>query len=95
MVSLLQTTHKIDLLSSIRNQLEAFEIKHLRVAKLLCALIPARCPFERDIKVFDYTLMRIPPLCKLNPFYDQLVGLRYKSLVFLEEKCPEDIMRYC
>ncbi|HEY9747951.1 MAG TPA: Mo-dependent nitrogenase C-terminal domain-containing protein [Allocoleopsis sp.] len=94
MISLLKVT-RIDLLGPIRNQLEAIEISRPEVAKLLCTLIPARCPFEREIKLRDRTLIRIPPLCKLNPFYDQLVSLRFKSLLFLEEQGHEDIMRYC
>lgn len=95
MISLFTKIQKIDLLSPVRNQLEAFEISRPEVAKLLCTLIPARCPFEREIKLRDRTLIRIPPLCKLNPFYEQLVSLRFKSLLFLEEQCHEDIMRYC
>ena len=86
---------KLNLLNWLRDRLEALDIKNPEIAKLVCTLIPARCPFEREIKLGDRTLIRIPPLCKLNPFYEQLVGLRFKSLLFLEEQCHEDIMRYC
>lgn len=74
-------------LQTIRQKLESIEIHSSRMAQLLCQLIPASCPFERKIKIGDRTLVRIPPLCKLNPFYNQLVELRFKSLVYLAEKC--------
>ncbi|MGC8711933.1 MAG: Mo-dependent nitrogenase C-terminal domain-containing protein [Leptodesmis sp.] len=31
----------------------------------------------------------------LNPFYEQLVELRFKSLMYLAEQCGEDITFYC
>ncbi|MBF2048642.1 nitrogenase [Leptolyngbya sp. NK1-12] len=82
------------LLHPIRQRLEAIEISDPQTARSLCKLIPARCPFERQIKLFDYTLVRIPPLCKLNPFYDQIVNLRFKSLVYLADQCGEDVTLY-
>ncbi|QYO63662.1 Mo-dependent nitrogenase C-terminal domain-containing protein [Leptolyngbya sp. 7M] len=82
------------LLHPIRQRLEAIEISDPQTARSLCKLIPARCPFERQIKLFDYTLVRIPPLCKLNPFYDQIVHLRFKSLVYLADQCGEDVTLY-
>ena len=95
MLSFLTVIQKINLLGLARNQLETIEINRPEVAKLICTLIPARCPFEREIKWCDRTLIRIPPLCKLNPFYEQLVSLRFKSLLLLEKQGHEDIMRYC
>jgi hypothetical protein len=74
-------------LQTIRHKLESIEIHSSRMAQFLCKLIPASCPFEREIKIGDRTLAHIPPLCKLNPLYDQLVELRFKSLVYLAEKC--------
>jgi Mo-dependent nitrogenase C-terminus len=75
--------YKVDLLASIRKWLTSIEIQNSQVAQLLCRIIPASCPFERDIKLFDFTLAHIPPLCKLNPFYDQIIELRFKSLTYL------------
>jgi hypothetical protein len=75
------------LLRTIRQKLESIEIRSSRIARLLCQLIPASCPFEREIKIGDRTLFYLPPLCKLNPLYNQLVELRFKSLVYLAEKC--------
>jgi hypothetical protein len=34
-------------------------------------------------------------MCKLNPFYEQLVGLRFKALCYLADVCGEDIAAYC
>jgi hypothetical protein len=81
------------LLHPIRQRLESIEISDPLTAHSLCKIIPARCPFERQIKLFDYTLVRIPPLCKLNPFYDQIVNLRFKSLIYLAD-CGEDVTLY-
>ncbi len=82
-------------LQVLRQGLESIEINSPVVAHFLCKIIPARCPFEREVKIFNRTLFYIPPLCKLNPFYEQLMGLRFKSLVYLAEKCGEDITLYC
>jgi hypothetical protein len=39
-------------------------------------------------------LFSIPPLCKLNPLYNELVALRFRALNFLVET-GEDISVYC
>jgi hypothetical protein len=77
-----------------RQWLKSVEINNLFLARYLCKVIPASCPFERKIKVFQYILV-IPPLCKLNPFYEQLMLLRLKSLVYLSEKCGENSKLCC
>jgi hypothetical protein len=87
--------HLSPALHPIRQWLESLEIRNPQVARSLCKLIPARCPFEREIKFLDRTLVRIPPLCKLNPFYDQIVSLRFKSLTYLADQCGEDVTVYC
>jgi hypothetical protein len=48
---------------------DAIEVHDPKVAQLLCKMIPAHCPFKREIKLFDYILFRIPSLCQLNPLY--------------------------
>ncbi|NJK57306.1 MAG: nitrogenase [Pleurocapsa sp. SU_5_0] len=78
----------------VRHQFESRKINS-PLAHLICRIIPARCPFERKIRVFKHTVISIPPLCKLNPFYEQLVALRFKSLTYLAEKCGEDVTLYC
>lgn len=83
------------LLHPIRQWLESIEIRDPKLARSLCKVIPARCPFERQIKCFNGAIVSIPPLCKLNPFYMQLVELRFKSLTYLADECCEDITLYC
>jgi hypothetical protein len=93
-----RTTSKLglhDVLLPIRNWIDRIEIKNPQQAKQLCQLIPAQCPFERDIQLFGRTLFHIPPLCKLNPFYEQLVFLRFRALCFLADECGEDVTAYC
>ncbi|MEG3851302.1 Mo-dependent nitrogenase C-terminal domain-containing protein [Microcoleus sp. herbarium19] len=82
-------------LGLVRHWLEAVEIHNPKVARFLCKLIPAQCPFEQNIELFHRTLLHIPPLCKLNPFYEQLVSLRFRSLCYLADECGEDITPYC
>lgn len=74
---------------------EQVEVRDRKIAKLLCQSIPASCPFERDIKLFGRTLFHIPPLCKLNPFYEQLVSLRFKALSYLTNESDKDKALYC
>lgn len=94
---LLQSSHHFGLnpIQAVRYWLETIEIHDYKVAQRLCKLIPARCPFERKIQLFNRTILSIPPLCKLNPFYEQLVMLRFKSLVYLADECGEDVTVYC
>lgn len=75
--------------------LENIEIKEKQTARQIVKLIPAQCPFAREIRVFGKVLFRIPPLCKLNPCYEQLVGLRFRALCFLADCCGEDVTPYC
>jgi hypothetical protein len=82
-------------LAPIRQWLEAIEIHDSTVAHQLCKLIPSQCPFERHIQLFERTILYIPPLCKLNPFYEQVVLLRFKALSYLADECGEDISAYC
>ena len=83
------------LLQPIAQKLDAIEISNPKKAHFLCRLIPAQCPFERDIRFFGHVLLHIPPMCKLNPFYEQLVGLRFRALCYLADVCGEDIALYC
>ncbi len=88
-------TKKIDLLQPLRDKLDSLEIENRKLAKLIAKLIPAQCPFERDITLFGRNIAHIPPMCKLNPLYDQFVGLRFRALCYLVDKCGEDIQSYC
>ena len=74
---------------------EMFEIRNAEMAHFFCRVIPSQCPFERDVRWFGRTLFHIPPMCKLNPFYQQLIELRFKALCYLADQCGEDITLYC
>jgi Mo-dependent nitrogenase C-terminus len=78
-------THKLDLLLSIRQKLDAIEIRNSKSARFLCRVIPASCPFASDIKLFGDLIVHIPPLCKLNPLYEQLIGLRFRAIYYLTQ----------
>lgn len=81
-------------LQPVRHWLDGLEIQDPRLARFLCKMIPPQCPFERDVQLFGHKIVHIPPLCKLNPLYDQLVGLRFRSLSYLADKCGEDVSPY-
>ena len=74
-----------DLLDGVRRWLDDIEPSDPEVAHFLVRLIPAQCPFERDVTLFGWKVVHIPPMCKINPLYDQLVALRFRCLCRLEE----------
>jgi len=85
---------QLDLLKPLQQWLDNVEVKTPRFAHFLAKAIPAQCPFERDIILFGRKVAHIPPLCKLNPLYEQLVGLRFRALCYLVDQCGEDIQAY-
>ncbi|TBR57642.1 nitrogenase [Westiellopsis prolifica IICB1] len=84
-----------DVLKPLRRWLECFQVSDRQLAHRLCHLIPAQCPFERDVKLFGRTLFHIPPMCKLNPLYEEVVSLRFRALCYLADECGEDVSQYC
>jgi Mo-dependent nitrogenase C-terminus len=84
-----------DILQPIRQRLENIQVRDRQLAHRLCKLIPSQCPFERDVKLFGKTLFHIPPMCKLNPLYEEVVGLRFRALCYLADECGEDVTQYC
>lgn len=54
------TSFELQLLNPVRRWLESIEVHNAKVAQLLCKMIPGRCPFEQEIKFFDYTIFLIP-----------------------------------
>ncbi len=84
-----------DVLHPVKDWLDQMEIHDPKVARFLCKLIPSQCPFERDINLFGRKVAHIPPLCKLNPLYEQLVSLRFRALSYLADECGEDVSPYC
>jgi hypothetical protein len=86
---------KVDLFKPLRQWLDQIEIRDSKLAHLICKLIPTQCPFERDVVLFGRTILHIPPLCKLNPVYEQVVSLRFRALCYLADECGEDVTPYC
>lgn len=84
-----------DVLQPVRQWLDKIEVRNRKLAHRLCKLIPAQCPFERDVKLFGHTLFHIPPMCKLNPLYEEVVSLRFRALCYLADECGEDVQAYC
>jgi hypothetical protein len=84
-----------DVLAPLRQWLDRLDVRDLQLAHRICQLIPAQCPFERDICFLGRCFLHIPPLCKLNPLYEQLVALRFRALCYLADECGEDISCYC
>lgn len=84
-----------DVLTPVKNWLDRLQIKDQRLARFLCRAIPSQCPFERDVILFGKKIMHIPAMCKINPLYDQLIGLRFRSLSYLADECGEDVSEFC
>lgn len=102
--NLLQTSNQVaqttmaparDWLQPLRQWLNRYEIRNADQAHLICRLIPVQCPFARDIHFGGRTWLRIPPLCKLNPLYEEVVSLRFRALCYLADECGEDVRCYC
>ncbi len=79
----------------IRQWLNDLPIQNATLAHILCQLIPVQCPFERDICLLGRITIHIPPLCHLNPLYEEVVGLRFRALCYLADECHQDVRRYC
>lgn len=86
--------HHPSVLEPVKEWLDHMDIHDSRLANLICKVVPAQCPFERDVVLFGRKIMHIPAMCEINPLYDQLVGLRFRSLSYLADK-GEDISKYC
>ncbi len=86
---------RCDILKPLRVLINNIEVRDRQFAHRICQFIPAQCPFERDVKLFGKTLFHIPPMCKLNPLYDEVVALRFRGLCYLADECGEDISQYC
>ncbi|MEN9230259.1 MAG: Mo-dependent nitrogenase C-terminal domain-containing protein [Thermostichus sp. DG02_5_bins_236] len=69
------------LVHRLRQWLDAIAITSPRQARWICRLIPASCPFERDIRLGPRTV-HIPALCRINPLYEQLIALRLRAVAY-------------
>jgi hypothetical protein len=74
----------IDIFSPLRQWLNRIEFSDRQFAEKICNLIPASCPFERDVSAFGYTY-HIPALCKINPVFEEVVNLRFRALTYLSQ----------
>ncbi len=86
---------KIDLLLPLRNWLNNIKISDRLLAQRLCELIPTQCPFAKTVTLFNREIVTIPPLCKLNPLYNEVVALRFRAICYLVDECGEDVSSYC
>ena len=84
----------VDPLKPAREWLDQLTVEDPRLARFVCKLVPSQCPFERDVKLFGHKVVHIPPMCKINPLYEQLVGLRFRALTYLADDCGEDVTHY-
>lgn len=92
---LINNIAKVKFSLSLGKWLDNIEVSDRNLAHKLCKLIPSQCPFERKIKLLGHTIVSIPPLCKLNPFYEEVVALRFRAICYLADKCGEDVSSYC
>ncbi|MGC1247662.1 MAG: Mo-dependent nitrogenase C-terminal domain-containing protein, partial [Spirulinaceae cyanobacterium] len=65
-------------LQPVKDWLDGMKVNDPKVAKFICKMVPPQCPLERDINLFGRKIAHIPAMCKLNPLYEQLVGLRFR-----------------
>ena len=87
-------SEKIQPLKPVREWLDNLSVDDPRLARFVCKLVPAQCPFERDVTLFGGKTIHIPPMCKINPLYEQLVGLRFRAMTYLSDDLGEDITPY-
>lgn len=74
-------------LQPLRQWLSGIEVTNPQLAQFLCQLIPAQCPFARQIRFQGQLLIEIPPMCKLNPLYEELMYLRFRAMCYLADEC--------
>ena len=84
----------VEPLKPVRSWLDKLDVDDPRLARFVCKLVPSQCPFERDVKIFGSKVVHIPPMCKVNPLYEQLVGLRFRALTYLADDVGEDVTPY-
>ncbi len=80
-------------LAPLRHRLDTIEIRDPGIAHAICRFIPGHCPFERDLSLLGRTV-HVPPMCKLNPLFEEVMALRFRALSYLADQCGEDITPY-
>ncbi len=86
---------KIDIFAPLRKWLDNIEVKNSVIAHRICKSIPSQCPFEREVKFLGRIVLRIPPMCKINPLYNEIISLRFRAICYLADVCGEDVSAYC
>ena len=72
-------------LAPLRRWLSTLEISNVYVAQWICRLVPNTCSEGYDLRLLGRTWLHFPPFCKLNPFADELLELRFRAADFLYE----------
>ena len=62
----------------------------INLAKLICYLIPVRCPFERNLHLWG-KFIHIRPICQFNPLYQNFMKLRWRAEDFLQNVGMQNI----
>ncbi|MGD1920670.1 MAG: Mo-dependent nitrogenase C-terminal domain-containing protein [Pleurocapsa sp.] len=86
---------KIDIFAPLRKWLDNIEVKNSVIAHRICKSIPSQSPFEREVKFLGRIVLRIPPMCKINPLYNEIISLRFRAICYLADVCGEDVSAYC
>lgn len=60
----------VDILEPVKRRIENIPVENPQTAHRIVSLIPADCPFERDLKLFGRVIAHIPPMCKINLFIE-------------------------
>lgn len=68
------------LISAFKEALNNFEFTNKDRAERFVKLIPNSCPFAREVKAFGKTIVNIPPLCKINPLYEEIMMLKFRTI---------------
>lgn len=84
---------QLELLTAVRRWIDRLEVRSPRFAHLICRLIPCTCPFESRFTLLGQAFY-VPPLCKLNPFYQEILALRLRALTYLADDRGEDVTKY-
>ncbi|WP_448527572.1 Mo-dependent nitrogenase C-terminal domain-containing protein [Parathermosynechococcus lividus] len=89
-----EMTQSLPIMATLRQWLLTLPVETPAIAHRICRWIPAQCPFARRISLWGRPVITIPPLCKLNPFYEEIILLRFRALTYLSDVCGEDISQY-